>query len=158
MTVDSGSRPPEVWNLPNCGAKVRGHGGEPLFLFFPFFRLFFFLFSCVRTVLPGKKYPENRGSQDIWQKIRAHHKFTTRISGYCLPGTSTRVFRLSVARSNVGGGRSFEARKYRGMDYGKTNTGMAKKFGRNPIKWSFCISPSPFVFVYFLPVTSIVVQ
>ena len=46
--------------------------------------------SCSRSVIlvTGKKYPESRGSQDVWQKIRAHHKFTTHISGYFLPGTS----------------------------------------------------------------------
>ena len=31
------------------------------------------------------------GSQNIWQKILAYHKFTTGISGYLLPGTSTEL-------------------------------------------------------------------
>ena len=38
---------------------------------------------------------------------------------------------LFVTRSDVGGRGSLEARKYRGRDYGKTNTGigMTKKLG-----------------------------
>jgi len=44
---------------------------------------------CVAdNACPGQEVLGNRGSQNIWQKIRAYHKFTACISGYLLPGTS----------------------------------------------------------------------
>ena len=42
-----------------------------------------------------KKVSGNRDSQNIWQKIRAYHKLTIRISGYFLPGTSTYFYSTS---------------------------------------------------------------
>ena len=40
--------------------------------------------ACLRQEVSG-----NRNSQNIWQKIYAYHKLTTRISGYFLPKTSS---------------------------------------------------------------------
>ena len=39
--------------------------------------------------LQKKKVTENRGSENIWLKIRARHKLTTRIFDHFLPITSS---------------------------------------------------------------------
>ena len=41
-----------------------------------------------RVLVLGKKYQE-QGFAKYMAENRAYHKFTTRISGYFLPGTST---------------------------------------------------------------------
>jgi len=40
---------------------------------------------------PRQEVFRSRGSQNIWQKILPYRKFTTGISGYLLPGTSSEL-------------------------------------------------------------------
>jgi len=69
--------------------------------------LFYFILSAFLPVFWGfghmflgylsqARSAEKRGSANLWQKIRAYHKFTTRGSRYFLPGTTKLTFLPSL--------------------------------------------------------------
>lgn len=75
-----------IWVL--CGAVLI------LFYFIlsDFLPMFWGFSQMFLGYLSQARSAEKRGSANLWQKIRAYHKFTTRGSRYFLPGTTKLTF------------------------------------------------------------------